>query len=960
MDHVSVRFRICSRTVIAVALLLPFAWCIGSTICGANLFAYRDSITFYYPNYRWASQQWAGGDMPLWNPQMHLGVPVVADATSAVFYPGKLVYLLPVDHILRFNLYVDLHLLWAAAATFVLGRFWHMSRPAAGLCAIAYALSGAVLFQYCNVVFLVGAAWLPVAVLATDQLLRGTGYRWAVLLGMSWACMILGGDPQAVYHSGLIGLWGLIVRRREPVDSSTCALPRATTPPCQPSLRWGLAQPAAKLWARWRWLRPRICGLGLAAALAFLLSAVQIVPAAQRAQDSRRAVFERPRSIYEIPEFLLREKEEQSKEQLAAGAQRGTAKNHDTAGVLAGIFGSPVEATHHKDLYDFSVEPWRMVETLWPNFSGRLFPRNRRWLSVLGAEGRIWVPSLYAGLAPLLLALSVFQLRTRLPTNPVTASRSRWMSWVLLWSVLGSWGMYGLGAAINELARWGGGYDSTGLGAPTGGVYWLMVTLLPGYVYFRYPAKLLVVASLGLSVLAGWGLDQVVRKDRARPRRAIGWVAVFSLVVGLGIAGWQPLTSASWTDWESGSDELFGPFQSSLAQRDAIFGCLHAAVVAGWLWWLFGRRSLRPSVVKHIVLCTTALDLAVANGGLVLTAPADALRAAESQQVAELCRQAADPNLPPRITRIYRRPDRSWVPEKWRRTTSSRRASEVLSWDCRSSFPNYHLLGETASLTAQSSIAPVDLAALHRVGVMDLPHPSLLNLWGVEWVLLPAQERPPAAAGWLRVDQWGAENLAVWQNPHAFPRVWIVHQVDTLPILKNASPRAIAQRAREIVWSKGQPRDFAHSAVVELRPGESLHSNAPPVGIPDLEVCCIQESNPQCVSVDVELQRPGLLVLSDQWHPGWIALVQNGDQPPFQQEILRANGGMRGVWLSSGRHQVTFHFVPRRFYCAWGISSAAWCSCLGIFAVMLVRRHKIGRRRRSESRANSSRSEHNI
>ena len=42
---------------------------------------------------------------------------------------------------------------------------------AAGLCAVSYAFGGNVLFQYCNVVFLVGAAWLPAALLASDWML---------------------------------------------------------------------------------------------------------------------------------------------------------------------------------------------------------------------------------------------------------------------------------------------------------------------------------------------------------------------------------------------------------------------------------------------------------------------------------------------------------------------------------------------------------------------------------------------------------------------------------------------------------------------------------------------------------------------------------------------------------------------------------------------------------------------
>ena len=44
------------------------------------------------------------------------------------------------------------------------------------------------------------------------------------------------------------------------------------------------------------------------------------------------------------------------------------------------------------------------------------------------------------------------------------------------------------------------------IGPQVGGIYWAMVMLLPKYFAFRYPAKLFVIASLALSLLAGISL----------------------------------------------------------------------------------------------------------------------------------------------------------------------------------------------------------------------------------------------------------------------------------------------------------------------------------------------------------------------------------------------------------------------------------------------------------------------
>ena len=59
------------------------------------MFVYRDTGHYYYPLFEWTSSQWSHGNVPLWNPQENLGEPLAADATASLFYPGKLVFVLP-------------------------------------------------------------------------------------------------------------------------------------------------------------------------------------------------------------------------------------------------------------------------------------------------------------------------------------------------------------------------------------------------------------------------------------------------------------------------------------------------------------------------------------------------------------------------------------------------------------------------------------------------------------------------------------------------------------------------------------------------------------------------------------------------------------------------------------------------------------------------------------------------
>ena len=62
-----------------------------------------------------------------------------------------------------------------------------------------------ILFQYCNVVYLVGAAWLPLGMHAVDRWVR-LGRRWGLWeLALVLAMQVLGGDPQAAFLLGLSG-----------------------------------------------------------------------------------------------------------------------------------------------------------------------------------------------------------------------------------------------------------------------------------------------------------------------------------------------------------------------------------------------------------------------------------------------------------------------------------------------------------------------------------------------------------------------------------------------------------------------------------------------------------------------------------------------------------------------------------------------------------------------------------
>lgn len=145
--------------------------------------------------------------------------------------------------------------------------------------------------------------------------------------------------------------------------------------------------------------------------------------------------------------------------------------------------------------------------------------------------------------------------------------------------------------------------------------------------------------------------------------------------------------------------------------------------------------------------------------------------------------------------------------------------------------------------------------------------------------------------------------VAIWENVLVHPRAFITHVAD-----QAGSP----QEAREAVG----PRGCMPCPVADTRPFYRVRVEKPlawvPMGTdgaldlhPRVEVARYRDTE---VVLDAFLERPGLLVLTDTYYPGWQVKV-NG-QPG---EVLRVNGVFRGVELPSGTHRVIFQYRPLSF-----------------------------------------------
>lgn len=379
----------------------------------------------------------------------------------------------------------------------------------------------------------------------------------------------------------------------------------------------------------------------------FGLAAIQILPSYVWSKNSIRTDYQAPRNIYEA----FDPNPEQNRP------------------IVDGLVGTPPPGTHHDHIYQFSQPPWTLAELVWPNASGKAYPTHQRWADGLPGAERMWTPSIYMGC--FVFVLGVMAL------NPFSRNRKfAWLSRVTLFFGIASLGWYGPVWLLNEFAPTL--LENQKLGNPTGGFYWLMVVLLPKYVTFRYPAKLVMVALLSLSILAGLKLDQSSRTGKTNA------ILVGAILVSLGSVAMIIFSEKIASIGAATNSNLFGPFDVASCQSGILFSAIVSIVVV-LSCALTMKFSFRYSTVFILLVC--CLDLLTQNRWLVPTVTA------ENFERKTAWSDWATQNTMPTLIHQFG-PNQSaedQFPISWSQTSSQSRLDEIVEWQRDSLQAKHHL-----------------------------------------------------------------------------------------------------------------------------------------------------------------------------------------------------------------------------------------------------------------------------
>ncbi len=128
------------------------------------------------------------GHLPLWNPLVGMGAPLLANYQSALLYPPNLLLLM--DPAWGSTLLVMLHLMLAGAGTALLARRLGMDRLGQCVAGLAFGLSGYLVARAGFFSINAATAWLPWSVLAADRVVLAlpSAASWR---SRAWICIPL-------------------------------------------------------------------------------------------------------------------------------------------------------------------------------------------------------------------------------------------------------------------------------------------------------------------------------------------------------------------------------------------------------------------------------------------------------------------------------------------------------------------------------------------------------------------------------------------------------------------------------------------------------------------------------------------------------------------------------------------------------------------------------------------------
>ena len=804
----------------------PFILFAPEIFSGKTLF-WGTAILQFLPWRYLAWEMIRGGSLPLWNPYVGMGAPLLANYQTGVLYPPNWILFL-FDAIGGVGwmgwghaVLVAFHLAWAGWGMVKLAKSLGVGEVGQAIAGLSFGLSGYLVSRVSFFSINSTVVWLPwilyycIPVKCEEE--YSGGKLWRLLkLTLSMSMLLLAGHAQTAWYIILFGiLWGVFIRNNQIAhsyrsDKGALKKIRVLATDYLLGSLTGLFQYSIAL-------------LG-----AIALASAQLLPTLEYLINSQRSTM--------VP------------------SEQATT---------------------------YSYWPWRLLTLLAPRLFGSPVKGNY-W-----GYGNYWEDALYFGMLPLIAFISSFLLNKSEKKRMSDRSGDRFQNH-LLWFI-GLCIIFSMALALGKNTS----------------IFPFFYEHIPTFNMFQAPTRFSIWAQFGFSLVAGVGVSQwrkPVGKCLYWTRLSIA--AAFAVILGSGLA------------WLT-----FGKITQTIVQATALAG-----------FWAMGTGFLIIAIPDSFdgnfnsnggsdikfqkaalwgigVIIFVALDLLITDWGLnpgigqkLLTKPAFT-----SPYVEQLVGENRI-YLPPqdeydlKFTRFMRFD--SYNPgEDWENLRS------VL-------LPNVNILDQVASANNFDPLVTSRyekwMEHINEVMIQgqDSNLQTLLNLSGIGAVETIDNS---AMSGVVFNEIKGSRYLrfvpCMYEANGAEEALKMIDQGEFNPdqsvVIENSEREGNFPRCKEMEAS-----EEAGAAIQEI------------------------EKRPNKLALVIENQKPGFLVISETWYPGWVVEI-NGKRG----EILKANYLFRGLFLEPGINSIVFLYHPESFY--WG-SIISICGLIGFLSLILynIRRQR--------------------
>ena len=432
------------------------------------------------------------------------------------------------------------------------------------------------------------------------------------------------------------------------------------------------------------------------------------------------------------------------------------------------------------------------------------------------------------------------------------------------------------------------------LGVNTG-LFSSVLNALPFLKWFRWPNDFMLLAYLGLAISAAAGIDTLIKLNR---RRYVATSLIFASYLGLSVY----------------SLGILSPWQV-VAISSCMCLLLYAVKYRHIVSPLSKRNILMISTCVIGVLC---IDLYWYGSRYRIFADADDVSLRHMERVNDIVLMKAAGG---RVSFG----DSGW--QVYFKGQEGYAAGKLPLFGAATTISNWPSLGKWLRLVRKDKLDnriqlqqyvfgdivewsksyPVNLAMIRgydEISVYDpfhlkdveklfasVPVETVWDVCGVKCVVRPAGIKAKADA----VYDDGV--YCILENQDCLPFISIMHEVTQIEgldgIISLMQSPGFDPR-KKVAVSGWNPRAIEIPSVTDKTSQASV---------------LLFERKPGRISFAVDMKYPGFAVVNDAFYPGWKAYVDG--QP---QEIIKANGIFRSVYLAKGRHKVEMVFRPVLYY----------------------------------------------